>query len=95
MAELITPDGRRRDVAPADLADGFTLDELYALLGCQTIETVALPGGGWLVMDEDAKGRTPRPAYNAEATKFLHHAGGIPWDAVLGPVMVCSAVELR
>ena len=94
MATLLAPDGTRRDVAPADLAEGFTLEELYALLDCQTVETIALLGGGWLVLDEDGKGRVPHRAQNAEATKLLHQAGGIPWDFVLGPAMVCAREEL-
>ena len=95
MAELIAADGSRRDVAPADRVRGFTLEELYALLNCQTVEAIALAEGDWLIMDEDAKGRTPRLAENPVATKLLHQAGGIPWDVVLGPVMVCSRKEFQ
>jgi hypothetical protein len=92
MAELIAVDGSRRDVFPADAIEGFTCDELYGLLQCRTVETVALPGGGWLILDEDGKGRQRFP--NSDATKLLHGAGGAPDDYVAGPAIACSRAEL-
>lgn len=93
MATLLVPDGTCRDVVPADAAEGFTLDELYALLGCQTVEAIAVPGGSWLVFDEDGKGRDL--AYNAEATLVLHRSGGMPHDCVVGPALLCAHEELQ
>lgn len=92
MAELIAVDGARRDIAPANPVEGFTLDELYHLLECETVETVALPGGGWLILDEDGKGRQRFP--NPDATKLLHGAGGALHDYVAGPAIACSRAEL-
>lgn len=93
MATLLSPDGTRRDIAPADLAEGFALKELYALLDCETVETIALAEGGWLVVDEDGKGRAL--TINTEATKLFHQAGGMPQDYVVGPALVCTRSEIQ
>ena len=53
MATLIRADGTEQDVRP--VVGGFTLDELYNLLGCSTIETLTLHDGRTMVIDEEGK----------------------------------------
>jgi len=95
MAELLQPDGSRSTVAPADAKHGFTLGELYRVLACQTIEAVYLPDRRVMIVDEEAKLHAERPPHNAAATRLFHEAGGLPWDMVLGPALVCSRREFK
>lgn len=95
MAELLRPDGTRTEVLPQDVKRGFTLEELYRVLACTTIEAVYLPDRRVMVVDEEAKLRREPPPPNSVATALLHAAGGIPWDVVLGPALICSRREFK
>ena len=78
-------------VHPKDAARGFTLEEMYALIGdgCSCVQAIDLGDGMTMWMDEEAKLRAFRPDANLQATQLLAHAGGIPGDVVLGKVLVC------
>ena len=86
MATLILTDGTERYVHPAG-ADGLTLDELYKLLGCSTVETIALRDGRTMILDEDGKA-TDKPV-NVRATRLAYRAGIASDDYVVGDVLVC------
>jgi hypothetical protein len=92
MATLILPDGTDRAIDPHS-GRSFALTELYRHLACDTVELVRLKDGRSMFIDEDAKGKAPLPAPNARATTLLHEAGGLPWDVVLGPALVCTPDE--
>lgn len=86
--EIITPAGTqtlhewRSKSRDADAR----LQEMYRLIGCETVEHVSLRGGGHMWFDEDSKGRNL--ALNSEATLLLLEAGGAPTDYVAGTVIV-------
>ena len=65
----------------------FTLEELQRAVGGY-IELVRLRDGRQMYCDEDAKRKAPSLAINDRATALFHAAGGVPWDVVLGPVVI-------
>jgi len=96
MAQLLRFDGTSETIVPADLASGFSLDELYTLIGCEMIETIYLDDGGVMVIDEEGKLRDDfRERRNESATRLLHRAGGIPWDFITGNALICTTQELQ
>lgn len=53
MATVYYPNGHIEEgIEPKNLENGFTLNELYKLIGCEAIETWQQPNGSWLVFDE-------------------------------------------
>lgn len=94
MAKLIRPSGTEVDVSPASATRGFTLAELYNLIGCEIVQMVNLADGRTMWMDEEAKIRSGVAFVNAKATKLLAEAGGIPGDEVIGPVLICEPGEI-
>lgn len=92
MAALIRPDLTQTIVVPEDPKSGFSLDELYRLIDCETIEVVTLKDGRVMVMDED--GRAKRLPVNVPATKLYMEAGGLTGWAVVGNVVICEKGEI-
>jgi hypothetical protein len=90
MATVLTPDGRAREVAPAN-GRTFTLPELQAVVG-GFIELHPLADGRWVVLNEDGK-RLQLPVNDA-ATALLHGRLS-PFDLVVGTVLVCGPKEMR
>lgn len=93
MATVILTDSSRVVVSPADPENGFTLAELYALIGCTTIEVVNLADGRMMVADED--GRSKRLPVNLVATRLYQEAGGPTGWAIVGNVVICEHGELQ
>lgn len=93
MATLIRPDSTTQVVRPANGTD-FTLDELYRILNCTTVEAVYLPDGRIMVIDEDGKFSKPLDV-NPEATKLGFKAGIATSDYIVGDALVCSNEELK
>lgn len=87
MAKLILMDGTESDVTPK--GKDFTLEELYALIGngCDMVEALRLPGRKTMWLDEEGKYR-PGLRVNDKATVLARKAGIIPWDVVMGNVLV-------
>jgi len=98
MATLIQPDGTETTVTPKDTANGFTLDELYALLGCESIEIPCRDAATdrVMVIDEEGKLRAggPRPM-NRKATYVLMAAGGMTGDYIAGPALLATDQEVQ
>lgn len=94
MARLLRTDGTEARIAPKRSRAGFTLDELYTLLACETVQCVPLGEGQQLVVDEDGKYKTGLRR-NVEATKLLALAGGMAGDYVVGDALVVSRGELK
>ncbi len=92
MATLIREDGGAKDLMPADLKQGFTLAELYAVLGCDVVEAVRLKNGRILVIDENGK-LVGRPV-NELATML---ARGVlqAHDVIVGPALLCTRQEFQ
>ena len=92
MASLISVDGTMREVTPHDLRRGFTLPELYEMLGCSLIEVVKVSPNFLLVIDEEAK--CWDHTMNGEATRIA--TGSIfPGDYIAGPALLCSRKEFH
>lgn len=94
MALLITP----LDIEPEEFtldvsSPGATLAHLYRLLDCSVVQMVTLDDGRAMWMDEEAKLRSPMLPVNDRATALLHSAGGVPWDVVVGPVVITAPGE--
>jgi hypothetical protein len=94
MAKLIYVDGGEREVFPKSTRRGFTLQELYDLIPCTTVEHIELADGKGMWMNEDGK-YDPNLKPNARATELLHAAGGIPDDRVVGNVLITDRGEVR
>lgn len=92
MAQLYHPDGDEPEVL--EFGHPLGLDDLYRLLGCEMVEQIHLDGGRSMWVDEEGKGRKPLPAINDRATEFLHRAGGVPWDVVVGRALVTEPGEV-
>lgn len=98
MATLIKVDGTKKTVTPRNKKNGFTLDEIYELLGCSMIEHISVLNGKeeHMIVDEEGKlkeGWTER--INAEATRIFDKSYGAGWDVVVGDVLMCSSKEWK
>ena len=89
MATLLTAQGISAEVKPKGKA--FTLEELYGLIGCSTVEMVRLADGRLMWLDEDGKSKQLPP--NQKATELLMAAGGMPGDFVGGTVLLTTEKE--
>ena len=83
---------------PINPANGqsFRLPELYAMLGCHTVDVVRLTDDLILIIDDESKLRTP--AYlNLLATYLWHHhepaARGV--DCIVGRAILCHDKQFR
>ena len=94
MALLIHPDGSEQEVFPRKSKKGFTLDELYSLIGCTTVQAISLADGRTMWMDEEGKLSTVL-VVNEKATELLLEAGGMPDDFVVGPVLLTARGEVQ
>jgi hypothetical protein len=91
MATIIRAhDGQEFSVSPKNKEIGFTLQELYDLIGnnCDCVEHITLADGRSMWLDEEGKFRKPLLHENAKATRLLHKAGGMPEDYVVGNVLI-------
>jgi hypothetical protein len=96
MARLIRFDGSEELVYPVDRPKGFSLSEMYALIGCQMIETVYLKSGQIMILDEEGKLRDDCEAReNPKASLLLHGAGGAEDDFITGNVLICNDEEFQ
>lgn len=97
MATLIRPNSEEVEVFPSDAADGFTLDELYKLLECETVQMIHLADDKTMWMDEESKLKPYDLVmdYNPRATELLHDAGGMPDDYIIGSVLIAAEGEVK
>src|SRR5262245_19865635 len=92
MATLIQPDGSTTPI-PLELEDSvtLTLQRLYQLLDCRSVEAIRLHDGRIMWIDEDGK-RKGRPL-NPKATAWLQLTGRYPGDYIVGPVVIANPSE--
>ncbi len=95
MAELIHANGDQSTVQPRIPQRGFSLSELYAIIGCKTVQAIALADGRTMWMDEEGKLQGGLLIVNEKATKLLVEAGGIPGDEVVGNVLITEPGEVK
>jgi len=94
VAKLIDPDGSEQEVFARNPKRGFTLDELYALIECTTVQAISLADGRTMWMDEEGKLGTVL-FVNEKATELLLDAGGMPDDFVVGKVLISAPGEVK
>lgn len=75
-----------RAVSPEDASKGYTLEELYKLVGCEMVEIIPLGDGMILVVDEE--GRLNRKPLNVAAS-------GLAGQPIVGDVLYCAAHHVR
>jgi hypothetical protein len=90
MALLLKAAGGVEEIRPAH-GRTFVLGELQAFVG-GFIEVVRARDGRWLVINED--GKRLELARNLQATALYHQAGGVPWDVVVGDVLLADRIEM-
>jgi hypothetical protein len=90
MATLITEDGEETEVEPSNIANGFTLNEVYNLLETDMIERRPTDSGFYIIMDEEGKQKGRE--INRKATALLFPKGG---DFVVGTVLMVTEDELQ
>lgn len=93
LATLLEPSGKETQIAPKDAARGFTLQELYSLIHCTTVQEIELADGRSMWMDEEGKFRSILEI-NHKATRLLELAGGDPGDFVVGIVLITPPNEV-
>lgn len=94
MAILIDPDGSQSEVHPRNPRKGFSLEELYGLIECTTVQAISLADGRTMWMDEEGKLSTVL-FVNEKATEMLLSAGGMPADFVVGKVLISERGEVK
>lgn len=97
MAIQIKPDGTETTVHPKDKRDGFSLEELYKLCACDTIDIVGLSDGRQMVVDDNAAITRPPSPVNLKATA-LYRVGRNDhrqtWS-IRGTVLVATKKEIK
>ena len=95
MATLMKIDGTTQEVFPQDKKRGFTLEELYKLVGgnCRLIEA---PGpfndGRLMIMDEE--GKLNGQELNVEASEKFYKELGYK-DLIMGNVIMVNNEEFK
>lgn len=72
---------------------GYKLEDLYRLLGCNTVQVIYLADGRLMWIDDNGKFDSSNLA-NPIPTKLLSRAGGIPGDWIAGSALVCKESEM-
>lgn len=91
MALIIYPDGSREITLPQ--YDTFSLEEMYAILGCSLVQPVFLADGKVMWIDEEGKFKPH--LVNERATQLLHEAGGMPHDYIAGTALITQKHEVK
>lgn len=93
MATLYKSDGEViTDIEPAN-GKRFTLEELYKLLSCDTVERVFIRGTE-IIMIVDENGKINQRDINPKATKIFHSSERMNiWDWIAGDALVCSGTQ--
>mgnify|MGYP001588602805 CR=1 FL=1 len=94
MATLIRVDGTTSEVRPIDKK--FTLEEMYRLIGCSTVELIRVPSRPFRQMWIDEDGRASGKQYNGAASALLAklHGRTLGADDIVGDVLVTGAGEV-
>lgn len=89
MATYINTNGLERNVTPKD-GNKFSLEELQNLVGGY-IERIAMPNGQAMYINEE--GKFNDLPWNRRATTILKLCGLIPYDYIVGNVVILSNEE--
>lgn len=94
---VMYPDGTRADLKPVNGTD-FTFEELYPVLGCDTIELLYLSDGTLMLFDEE--GRLTGKPVNQQATVLItadleKRGRFLLGGNLLGPVLHCGEDQIQ
>lgn len=93
MAKLLTTAGETKEVQPSNAKRGFTLKELYSLIGCDLVEVVG-PNKNGEIMICDEEGKINGSECNQLATDWYWENHG-PWDIIKGNAVICKNSEFK
>ena len=93
MAKLYKCDGTVKDVEPKNKKDGFGLQELYDLIGCDLVECVNFSAKEIAICDEEGWLK-PNPQRNKKANDYITGVSGDDWD-ICGNVVICKTEEFK
>lgn len=88
MATLIKTDCSQTEVFPKDKENGFTLDEVYALIGCELVEIACrFEDGKMMLVDEEGLLK-PDPEVNPLASMLFG-------DYIVGNALIVEDEEFQ
>lgn len=93
MAKLYKCDGTVKDVEPKNKKDGFGLQELYDLIGCDLVECVNFSVEEIAICDKEGWLK-PNPQRNEKANDYITGVSGYDWD-ICGNVVICKTEEFK
>ena len=89
MATLYKSNGVVIEVEPKN-GEKFQLEELYEMLGCDTVERVFIKGIK-TIMVVDECGKLRRRPFNQNATNIYHSCERMnAWEWIAGDALVCE-----
>lgn len=93
MATLYKENGEVvKDIQPKN-GRRFTLEELYELLHCETVERVFIKGTK-VIMIVDEEGKLRRRPANMKATEVFHSSQRMnSWDWIAGDALLCTGTQ--
>lgn len=93
MATLYKSNGEIiENIEPAN-GRRFTLEELYKLINCDTVERVFIRGTE-AIMIIDENGKLRGRDINPKATRIFHSCGRMNiWDWIAGDALVCTGTQ--
>lgn len=93
MAKLYKCDGTVKDVEPKNKKDGFGLQELYDLIGCDLVECVDFSDEEVAIFDEEGRLKENHQR-NEKANNYIIGVSGNDWD-ICGNVVICKTEEFK
>ena len=92
MAKLYKCDGTVKDVEPKNKKNGFSLQELYDLIGCRLVELVYLPNDEIIIVDEE--GLINNSELNIKITQIARQKSGYQYT-LFGNAILCKSEEVK
>ncbi len=93
LSYLIKPDGTVRELISSPEIGSFSLEQLYAEIGCNMIEVLNMADGRIMIIDEEGKFKQEAQE-NKHATQLmrlrLHE-----YDFIVGNIIVCPSSMLK
>ena len=71
MATLIKTDESQKEVYPKDKKNGFTLKEVYDLIGCSVVEIACRFSDGRMMLVDEEGWFKQKPVVNTKATLLM------------------------
>lgn len=88
MAKLINKNSEEFTVTPTDKEKGFTLDQMYSLIGCSCVEPIYFQDGSGRVMWVDEEGLLKGLEYNLLASYLIGRQ-------IVGSVLITRPSEVQ